>query len=155
AVGLRWPATGVRTVVFAGVGVVAAFVLLSLLPWGPFARYTRIKQALAEQTDLRGVELDEASSEALGRLAREGGDEDAAIRDAVQRVRSDPGYAEAHAARVAVFWAAGGPVVVQQPSEPPPKSRGSLWPAVLAGATFLYLWWIAALVYDLTVAWHH
>ena len=34
-------------------------------------------------------------------------------------------------------------------------SEGRAWPLVLAGAAFLYLWWIAALVFDITVVWHH
>jgi len=35
-----------------------------------------------------------------------------------------------------------------------PGSGGSLWPVLLAGALFLYLWWLAALVFDLTFVWH-
>ena len=31
---------------------------------------------------------------------------------------------------------------------------GALWPVFLAMAAFLYLWWLAALVLDLTVTWH-
>jgi hypothetical protein len=30
----------------------------------------------------------------------------------------------------------------------------ALWPIVLAGAAFLYLWWLAALLFDLTFVWH-
>jgi hypothetical protein len=29
-----------------------------------------------------------------------------------------------------------------------------LWPLVLAGAAFLYLWWLAALIFDLVFVWH-
>jgi hypothetical protein len=32
--------------------------------------------------------------------------------------------------------------------------HGSLWPLFLAGAAFLYLWWLVALVFDLTFVWH-
>src|SRR5947209_5323246 len=30
----------------------------------------------------------------------------------------------------------------------------SVWPVILAGAAFLYLWWLAALIFDLVFAWH-
>jgi len=30
----------------------------------------------------------------------------------------------------------------------------STWPLVLAGAAFIYLWWLAALIFDLTFVWH-
>jgi hypothetical protein len=32
--------------------------------------------------------------------------------------------------------------------------KGDLWPVFLAGAAFLYLWWLVALVFDLTFVWH-
>ena len=32
--------------------------------------------------------------------------------------------------------------------------RGDLWPVFLAGAAFLYLWWLVALIFDLTFVWH-
>lgn len=32
--------------------------------------------------------------------------------------------------------------------------QGPLWPVFLAGAAFLYLWWLAALLFDLVVVWH-
>jgi hypothetical protein len=31
---------------------------------------------------------------------------------------------------------------------------GPIWPVVLAGLIFLYLWWLAALLFDLTFVWH-
>jgi hypothetical protein len=31
---------------------------------------------------------------------------------------------------------------------------GPIWPVFLATAAFLYLWWLAALIFDLTVIWH-
>ncbi len=38
-----------------------------------------------------------------------------------------------------------------------PRKRADkpIWPVVLAAAAFLYLWWLAALLFDLVVAWHH
>jgi hypothetical protein len=33
-------------------------------------------------------------------------------------------------------------------------AHGSLWPVFLAGAVFLYLWWLVALLFDLTFVWH-
>jgi hypothetical protein len=32
--------------------------------------------------------------------------------------------------------------------------QGPIWPVFLAGAAFLYLWWLAALMFDLIVVWH-
>jgi hypothetical protein len=32
--------------------------------------------------------------------------------------------------------------------------EGPIWPVFLAGAAFLYLWWLAALVFDLVFVWH-
>ena len=34
------------------------------------------------------------------------------------------------------------------------KDVGALWPVFLATGAFLYLWWLAALILDLTVTWH-
>jgi hypothetical protein len=31
---------------------------------------------------------------------------------------------------------------------------GPIWPVVLAAAGFLYLWWLAALIFDLVFVWH-
>lgn len=33
-------------------------------------------------------------------------------------------------------------------------TSGNLWPVFLAGAVFLYLWWLVALLFDLTFVWH-
>ena len=30
----------------------------------------------------------------------------------------------------------------------------ALWPLVLASAAFLYLWWLAILIFDLVFVWH-
>ena len=32
--------------------------------------------------------------------------------------------------------------------------HGSIWPVFLAGAAFLYIWWLAILLFDLTFVWH-
>jgi hypothetical protein len=31
---------------------------------------------------------------------------------------------------------------------------GPVWPAVVAGAAFHYLWWLATVLFDLTFIWH-
>jgi hypothetical protein len=33
--------------------------------------------------------------------------------------------------------------------------RGSLWPVLLSGVAFLYLWWLAVVLFDLIFVWHH
>jgi hypothetical protein len=35
-----------------------------------------------------------------------------------------------------------------------PAPHGDLWPVFLAGALFLYLWWLVALLFDLVFVWH-
>jgi len=35
-----------------------------------------------------------------------------------------------------------------------PDARNEIWPVVLAGAFFLYLWWLVALFFDLVFVWH-
>lgn len=30
-----------------------------------------------------------------------------------------------------------------------------VWPILLGGAAFFYLWWLAALLFDLTLVWHY
>jgi hypothetical protein len=35
-----------------------------------------------------------------------------------------------------------------------PDVVGPLWPALIAGVAFFYLWWLAALLFDLVFVWH-
>lgn len=37
---------------------------------------------------------------------------------------------------------------------PADNTRGAIWPVVLAGAFFLYLWWLTILFFDLVFVWH-
>jgi hypothetical protein len=32
--------------------------------------------------------------------------------------------------------------------------RGPIWPVFIAGAAFLYIWWLAIVTFDLTFVWH-
>ena len=32
--------------------------------------------------------------------------------------------------------------------------QGPIWPVFLAGAAFLYIWWLAIVLFDLTFVWH-
>jgi hypothetical protein len=36
-----------------------------------------------------------------------------------------------------------------------PTEKGAVWPVFLATAAFLYLWWLAALLFDLVFVWHN
>ncbi len=40
-------------------------------------------------------------------------------------------------------------------SHHPNVAHVSLWPVALANAAFLYLWWLSALIFDLTYIWHN
>jgi hypothetical protein len=35
-----------------------------------------------------------------------------------------------------------------------PASVGPLWPVLIAAVAFFYLWWLAALLFDLVFVWH-
>jgi hypothetical protein len=48
-----------------------------------------------------------------------------------------------------ILGAAGLDRVVAQSTE-----QGPIWPVLLAGAAFLYLWWLAIILFDLTFIWH-
>ena len=48
-----------------------------------------------------------------------------------------------------VFGILYGPGTTEGGERKPP-----IWPAVLSGAAFLYLWWLAALIFDLVFVWH-
>lgn len=37
----------------------------------------------------------------------------------------------------------------------PAVERGDLWPVLLSGVAFLYLWWLAVVLFDLIYVWHH
>jgi len=50
------------------------------------------------------------------------------------------------AVAIYVYLAVHGPGV--------PPHQGDLWPVFLAGAMFLYLWWLVALIFDLVFVWH-
>ena len=39
--------------------------------------------------------------------------------------------------------------------EMPPGEDRAIWPGLLASLAFLYLWWIAAILFDLAVIWQH
>ncbi len=41
------------------------------------------------------------------------------------------------------------------PQRPRVESDRPVWPIFLSGAAFLYLWWLAALFFDLVVVWHY
>jgi len=45
-------------------------------------------------------------------------------------------------------------VVFRYASQAGSDTTGRLWPVFLAGAMFLYLWWLVALLFDLTFVWH-
>ena len=45
-------------------------------------------------------------------------------------------------------------VVFQHAHQAGSDTSGKLWPVFLAGAMFLYIWWLVALLFDLTFVWH-
>jgi hypothetical protein len=48
----------------------------------------------------------------------------------------------------------GAAAQAQAPVQPGSMDR-PLWPMLLGGLAFLYLWWVAAVAFDLAVAWQH
>ncbi len=54
------------------------------------------------------------------------------------------------AAAAAVIWG-----VVTGPGKLPNSAdKPAIWPLVISGAAFLYLWWLSALLFDLVFVWH-
>jgi hypothetical protein len=45
-------------------------------------------------------------------------------------------------------------VVLRYANQEGSDTTGRLWPVFLAGAMFLYIWWLVALLFDLTFVWH-
>ena len=53
-----------------------------------------------------------------------------------------------------MIWTAGLALAATIAFAASPEKSGPLWPVLLAGAGFLYLWWLAALLFDLVFVWH-
>lgn len=156
---LFFPSWGVKTVVIVGTASLLLQTGLSWAPGGSFDKYHTIKQEAAEQMGLRGPLLDKAARAILRQLALVNNLHDKnpdlrrAARDEASKLINDPRFQEQ--ARPPVDFLAGVVVLRAEESGALEVSRVRVWPFVLACAAFFYLWWLAAIVLDLTVVWHH
>jgi hypothetical protein len=87
------------------------------------------------------------SAEAAGRGERVAGE--------IPRVPSEPGktWREPKEAPHDVPRTAAEAVNRTVPADPT-RVQGPIWPLFLAGAAFLYIWWLAIVLFDLTFVWH-
>src|SRR5262249_45404501 len=152
------PTWGARPLVILGGALIFAVVAFRFSD--THRQEFQIRHALVEQTALRGKRLEQATQEILLRSTagpgRQAGFAERATR-AANKVMEQPPFAEdapkAPAGPPGVRRAAMPYVQVPPRDATPP--RGPVWPVLLAGAAFLYLWWLAALLLDLFVAWQH
>lgn len=148
------PSWGVKSVVVLGSLILFADIADTRRNSGTFAKYQTVKEEAARRMGLQGAPLDEASIKILLTLAandpkfleeKEHSLRERARREAM-KLREDCEFS----GKVQPF-VPGTDVVVHHGDANPWK----LWPFLLSCAAFFYLWWLAALLLDLTVVWHH
>ena len=54
----------------------------------------------------------------------------------------------------AVVFVVSRILFLNPPAASPNAENPKLWPVILAAAAFLYLWWLAAHLFDLVFVWH-
>lgn len=150
------PSWGVNPLLFLGGPIIFAIVALRLSDI--HQDEIRLREALAK-TGLSGNFLAEATNKIMTKLAEHpGGLKDfdlQAEKEANQVIRE-----EKFAALVKPSENEGPAPdrrvpVVKIPPEMKATKLGPIWPVLVAGTTFLYLWWLAALLFDLVVVWQH
>jgi hypothetical protein len=167
-VGLLWPSTGVKPIVLLGSAVLFGLIGLALVPSSPFHQYVTVKEVVAEETGLDGPLLDAATSEIMRRLTDERRkvhrtgrlpESEKELRDLARPLAQGLLKEEKYEDKVRPPRVKVLPGVVVPLREnccaARDATRAQAWPLVLMGAGFLYLWWVAALLLDLTVVWHH
>ena len=139
----RWFRRGMRPLIAFGALAVLALIVAQLLPHSALSDKERatLKQArkerlqspsLAAKFSRRDLEFDEVKAIDHAHLNRL----DLNVLLWPQGVLTDP-----------------GPVAIKTVTEVL-APRAPVWPVLLSGAAFLYLWWLAALLFDLGFVWH-
>jgi hypothetical protein len=144
-----WPDLGVKPII-AVAGVLAVCLLtVRLGGLGHYEDYRQIKYTLDKYTDLSGVNLERQTGDYFRRFAeRKPTEPDSAelfTRDLIKTELEDQLRSDDF--KIALYDEA-------DEDELPPE-RGPIWPVILASALFLYLWWLAAMCFDLLVVWNH
>jgi hypothetical protein len=124
-------------------GVPKSPVVVRVKP-GPQPKEERIKQAL-ETAGLSGARVSEASKKVLATV-----ENDPAAQDSFEKSSSEEATKLLREPEFAPSVAAHLHLTEKGNADDRP-----VWPIFVAAAAFLYLWWLAALLFDLTVAWHH
>src|SRR5262249_40955297 len=159
-----WPVWGVKLIGCGGAVVVLTLTWGDLLQTVTFAEYTMVREEAARWMGLQGPELDDAATDIFRKLA-----EQKDLPDNKEDLDKNHKEFRKKARKVAISLRADEKYVkeVQPPLQdllrdeaaalPAACCEGKprVWPFLLAGAAFLYLWWLAALLLDLAVVWHH
>jgi hypothetical protein len=139
------PMWGAKPLVALGTVIVLGFVVARLSGQATLDRFNEARYLLGAQ-GLTAEELDDTAIDAVARYASDPNREQAEFRSYVDAAARERGRVSAQRGRVSVTRRSAA---IQD------VAMGPIWPLILAGAAFLYLWWLAALVFDLAVVWHY
>ncbi len=144
AVSWHYPGSGTRPLVHTG-GLIILLVVLTQLNY--HQRYVQ---------GVERVEVVKAADRLAGEVVRRRTADLKTFYDRVKRIETNrplPGVDESDPIPKTewplINAAAGLSVVVNESLEEAP-----IWPVFLAGAAFLYVWWLAIIAFDLTFIWH-
>jgi hypothetical protein len=162
------PSWGVKPMILVA-GALLVLLITVRLGWlGHYEEYQQIKHVLAG-TGITGDELEQKASATFRLFAESGGpsgpgNAQAFARAVLRKVKQEQQEgakakdvvpaAQGPQAKLLARVAEGMPQLSDEEEAPPPR-RGSVWPVFVAGALFLYLWWLAAMCFDLLVAWNY
>jgi hypothetical protein len=142
-----------RPLILLGTAVIVGIVALRI--WHPetYDLYAAAKVALSGEPGFAAERLDQASVDVVNRYATTQNrpmDFKEFMKAQKHALVEDPKYQERRQAEGGVPEAR-----LQAVGQVAEKRPGPIWPVLLAGAAFLYLWWLATLFFDLVVVWHY
>jgi hypothetical protein len=149
------PSWGAKPLLLLGGAII--FAILGFRLSDTHRNEIRLREALGK-TGLSGNYLTEATNMTMAKLAEHAGDltdfDAQAEKEANQLIR-DPKFASVVKSLPAHALKGGQPSEVKLTHGMKAAQPGPTWPLFVAGAVFLYLWWLAALLFDLVVTWQH
>jgi hypothetical protein len=123
---------------------------------GPTPNEARLRTALSEQAGLGGSELDEATNETMKRIKADPGPsgnfDQRASKEATLVIRQNKFAESVKPPPRNDQIPAAQPISVKIDTR---ATGQTIWPVILAGTAFLYLWFLATLLFDLVVVWQH
>jgi hypothetical protein len=154
-----FPRWGVTPLILGGGAVVLGVAGMRMFDTNAREKFMAARAALAGR--LPEERLDEASADLLERYVSAGshaGDFDHFLEAERSNLLKEGHYKE-DAERTAAATAKAKERAPSAPAKEESAGAASdtrpVWPVILAGAIFLYLWWLAAHVFDLIVVWQH